>query len=163
MSPVMIPDPVTITKSEASNFVMTIIVALSRLSQNDLQQVYLFNAQENSIIISYSADYQPFIGFTQGYNPHNHRCYIGEDASYVFQCIADALEARNRSIAGGRVFISKDCVYIKNDDFRRDVFLCFCWEGEEDHFMMIGAAYNFLLGKERQEVLKLLKENGWLA
>jgi len=125
MSPIIIPPPYVISNEERERFIRAISIALSTLPPGDLQEIYLI--QDNAIVISFTADYQPFIGYTMGLNATDHRLYIYQDTQ-VLNHIANGLDAQGRDIRGGRVFIDKDSAYIKDDRFIHKVILLLDWQ-----------------------------------
>jgi hypothetical protein len=100
--------------------------ALSVLELGDLAELRLFD--DDVIVISYSGQYEPFIGYTMAFNDPDRRAYIRTEA-HVLTLIADALDRQGRYRPGGRVFIQKDCVCIKNEDLRSVVIMFLDWQG----------------------------------
>ena len=141
MSPVILPAPVVIKKPEADMFLTAVSKALSTLSKDDLQQIYLFHDQ--NVVISFSGDYRPFIGYTMSYNDPDHRLYIYQDC-YLLTRIGEALDAQGRDMPGGRVFINRSSACIKDDQFREVVILLLDWQGL-DPYKLVMSAYAKLL------------------
>ena len=140
MSPVILPPPIIITETESELFVKAIARALSTLAKNDLREIYLF--QDHAVVISYSGDYQPFIGYTMSYNDPDHRLYISQE-TYVLTRIAEAIDTQGRDMPGGRVFIEKDCAYIKDFEFKHNVILLLNWQ-HNDPYQKVMNAYKIL-------------------
>ena len=141
MSPVILPSPIPINKEQSLEFFMAIAKTLKSLPLENLQDVYLFH--DDAIVISYSGSYEPFIGFTMSYNHLDDRLYINQ-YSYVLERIGDALDAQGRDIPGGRVFIQKNYVYVKDLNFNHKVILFLQWHFD-DPFEIVKAVYDAIV------------------
>jgi len=139
MSPVILA-PIPITKTNADAFISAVTNALSKLGVEDLCEAYLF--QDNAVVISYTNELEPFIGFTKGYNPPDRRANLPLDI-YVLTRVAEALERYGRDIPGGRVFIRKDYVFIKDINYQ-NVICLWDWKGR-DPVSGIKEAYDIAL------------------
>jgi hypothetical protein len=141
MSPIIVPPPIVINKEQADAFNLAISKALASLTFYDLQQVYLFH--DKSVVISYSSDYRPFIGFTMRYNDPDYRLYIDQDV-YVLTRIGEALDQQGRDMPGGRVFIESSYVFIKDLNFNRITILLLDWQGYNP-LNAVRKTYNLIL------------------
>jgi hypothetical protein len=144
MSPVILPSPVKISKEQITEFLIAIAKALLSLRIEDLEQVYLFH--DRAVVISFSGNYQPFIGFTMSYNDPDYRVYINQE-TFVLTRIAEALDIQGRDIPGGRVFIDNEYAYIKDLEFRRNVILFLDWQGF-DPYELVTYAFNQILNRD---------------
>ncbi len=151
---IIVPPPVRISARESKIFINSIMDALSCLSRSDLFDLYLF--KEDDLVLSFDAEYQPFIGRTHGYNRIEQRVPVQQFNNIVFASIADGLEAIGRDISGGRVFINKDCAYINNDGLIR-TFLTFRWRGKDPIYQIKLNVMNIKFKKLEIDVLKMTK------
>jgi hypothetical protein len=81
MPQVNLPPSITINKEQAEAFLIAIAKVLVSLPLDTLRQVHLF--QNKAVVISYSSDYQPFIGFKLSYNYPDDRLVTTHHESKV--------------------------------------------------------------------------------
>jgi hypothetical protein len=104
-----------ISQEGAEQFISAMKVLLSSLDQERLQDIYLFDQDSKSVVISFTAQWKPFIGSRLGLNPDHMRIYIPEKLR-VIQKFIEALKKHTIDPSGGRIFISKKYLRRKTGD-----------------------------------------------
>lgn len=120
MSPILLPSPVQFSKKQIDELIGTFQKAFANLSYDELTFIRLFD--EDAIVVSFSIDYKPFLGFTKGYNHPDQRVYIPKETT-ILNRLGEALDSYGRDKAAGRVFIQNDRVYIKDNWGNHQVIL----------------------------------------
>ncbi len=62
-----------IDRDNAKKFYQAVEAAFSRMSYEQLQEAYWYVDRRNAIAVSFDKDWQPFIGYTSGYNELDDR------------------------------------------------------------------------------------------
>ncbi len=109
------------------------------MSYEQLYEAYLYVWKRNAIAISFNKDWQPFIGYTTGYNEPDDRTRIFSGCE-LLKLIQEKLKIWHNAITvdipneprGGRVFIKKECVYRYTYESEIVLFRC-VWLGDDKY------------------------------
>lgn len=118
---------VVVAKQESDFLYLSIRAALTKLSKEDLSRIYIFDYEKKAIIISIDGNWEPFIGFTPGYNPKDDRLGLGTGIG-VINSIINPLQSRDYHIPGGRIFLNQVVAFHYKSNIQKT--LCtFDWAG----------------------------------
>ena len=101
---------VTVPKDKVDMFFITLQDAFMRMHRSQLEELRLYVAKRHAVTVSYDADWQPFMGFTAGYNDPDDRVLL-DATDWVLGLVSRSLRAKRYSIPGGRMFLDADGAY----------------------------------------------------
>ena len=115
----------------AKNFLLVVDDTLTRMSQTQKEEVYLYNSIKDGIVISYDRRYTPFLGYTKGKNKSQRQFPKMPIQDPVLANIKrHLLLGRKKGPPGGRVFISNEMVITCPKD--EHIILCYWkWPGSD--------------------------------
>lgn len=123
--------PIILVKEhQATEFIHCIDCALLNIVPLEkIRQLHLLE-YNSSLVISFDAEYNPFLGYSRGYNPPEQREYLRD--CYVLNEIKIALNEVNTSESdGGRIFLNSKEARRKLNDGRIISICSFLWMGED--------------------------------
>jgi len=104
--PIKVPC-IEVSHDEAEEFIEALEVQLNEMTPAERKEVYLLLKERRALAISFSGQWQPFLGFTPGFNLPAQRSYLPEGIT-VLDHVIDLLSAWRLKRPGGRVFINMD-------------------------------------------------------
>lgn len=126
----ILPAPVVVSEQEALSFYNAIAHALASGTFEQIQNAHL--VENSTVIISYSKYYEPFISLRKGFTDKSERLYIRTESN-ILNRVAEALEQQGRDIPGGRVFITQQYAFIKDENSTRHVILSLNWKNQQPY------------------------------
>jgi len=105
------PPIIEVTATDAAEFITCLSETLQQMTVTEREEVRLVVQQRQAVAISWNADYEPFLGYTAGFNEPDSRTAMHR-SGFVLNEIGKWLRRRRRSKPrGGRVFITSDVAF----------------------------------------------------
>ncbi len=99
-------------------FLLNFKNTIKELTFERLCTLYLYNKRNDTFMISFDKDWQPFIGRTSSYNYPEDRTYLKQPIPSLYGAIAEAYQIKRifHHCAGGRLFIMNHFCYFKETE-----------------------------------------------
>ncbi len=96
-----------------------------------LENLNLVNDDKRAVVLSFNRFWEPFIGMHIGYNEEDERCTIPTWDNLISHARAKFMK-ENRPIPGGRIFITRNCIYYKDENTNEQILFYVIWLGRND-------------------------------
>lgn len=119
-----------IPHNDTCNFLWGIKNTLLKMPPNQVDELYFYVVKRNAVAISFDSSWQPFIGFTRGYNypEERERKYIRGGGAFL-ALIKSRFRTCPHEICGGRVFLKPDYAYHVTSTSEEVIFIRWTWLG----------------------------------
>jgi len=127
-------------------FVKNVENTLSQMSIEQLRAANLFEFFQKALVLSFDALWEPFIGYTKGYNQPDARTYLQKPFPFFLLKISEKMSmVRHSDIPGGRFFIHKSFCYFNDRYYGRINLYKLVWPTKIDAVEKIRRTYSQLL------------------
>ena len=96
-----------------------------------LGDLHLLDDNKEAVVLSFDRFWRPFIGTSYGYNQLDERCRIPTWENLISLARAK-LKYEHRAIDGGRIFITRDSVFYKDENLRKHILFYLIWLGRNE-------------------------------
>lgn len=123
---------------------------LNELTLNKLSSLYLYSNNTEAIIISFNNNWEPFFGYTRGYNDMGNRCYLLQPLPQFYNNLIKYMSIFRDSICnGGRVFITDELCYFNDMTKQRSVICQLSLPKAKSFYGTVLTIYTEIMMKKR--------------